>query len=171
MSTNDSTTMVWNDKVKPRDYNAQTGQYHQTLTEQYKVYVEMADRMSSRRGLTNTFFLTSNSAFVVLAAPALHNNPISAPWILLMFIALASQCVIWYTLLGSYRRLSSAKYRVVGQIEERLPIRPWAAEWNHLDSSNNSRRHWRLGVLERWVPILFIFVYVIASVYAATRLF
>lgn len=32
------------------------------LLEQYKIYVEMADRVSARRGLTNTFFLSLNSA-------------------------------------------------------------------------------------------------------------
>jgi hypothetical protein len=30
--------------------------------EQYKIYVEMADRISARRGMTNTFFLTLNTA-------------------------------------------------------------------------------------------------------------
>ena len=32
------------------------------LLEQYKIYVEMADRISARRGLANTFFLTLNTA-------------------------------------------------------------------------------------------------------------
>ena len=34
------------------------------LIEQYKIYVEMTDRISQRRGATNTFFLTFNTAIV-----------------------------------------------------------------------------------------------------------
>lgn len=164
------TTDLWNQKISPRDYSAEAEKYQQALIEQYKIYVEMADRVSSRRGLTNTFFLTSNSAFVVLASPALSNKPVSAPWVLLVLVALASQCAIWFSLLGSYRRLSSTKYRTVGQMEERLPARPWAAEWSELGTGTGIRRYWRLGLLERWVPLVFLLVYMIAATYSLTRI-
>ncbi len=36
------------------------------LLEQYKLYVEMADRISARRGLTNSYFLTLNTGIVAL---------------------------------------------------------------------------------------------------------
>ena len=38
--------------------------YDGALLEQYKLYVEMADRVSARRGLTNSFFLTLNTSVV-----------------------------------------------------------------------------------------------------------
>ena len=42
--------------------------YDAAVLEQYKLYVEMADRISARRGLTNTFFLTLNTTVVGLVA-------------------------------------------------------------------------------------------------------
>ena len=53
---------VWN---APLDSGSRSGQGEydrETILEQYKIYVEMADRISARRSLTNTFFLTLNTA-------------------------------------------------------------------------------------------------------------
>lgn len=36
------------------------GLYHQLLMEQYKVYVEMSDRVSTRRTFAHVFFMTFN---------------------------------------------------------------------------------------------------------------
>ena len=41
------------------------------LLEQYKLYLEMADRISSRRQSANSFFLSLNTALVALVGSAL----------------------------------------------------------------------------------------------------
>jgi hypothetical protein len=42
--------------------------YQAAIMDQYKLYVEMADRTSARRSLMNTFFLTLNTGiFTVIA--------------------------------------------------------------------------------------------------------
>ena len=51
---------LWNDKGGPPGTSNQDPASSVVL-EQYKLYVEMADRVSARRGVTNTFFLTLNS--------------------------------------------------------------------------------------------------------------
>ena len=53
-SVNDIREVLWNEEF------ADPAQ----LLEQYKLYVEMADRISQRRGAANTFFLTFNTAVV-----------------------------------------------------------------------------------------------------------
>jgi hypothetical protein len=47
---------LWNPQVNPTSYKGPAEKYESAILEQYKLYVEMADRISNRRGLTNTFF-------------------------------------------------------------------------------------------------------------------
>jgi hypothetical protein len=54
------------EQIEARLWNAGVTDVEQALLDQYKLYVEMADRISARRGLTNTFFLTLNSAIFAL---------------------------------------------------------------------------------------------------------
>jgi hypothetical protein len=56
---------LWNDapdRVGPRDATT----YESAAPEQYRLYVEMADRVSPRRGLMNSFFLTLKTAVFTL---------------------------------------------------------------------------------------------------------
>ena len=53
---------IWTPDAYPAHSREESKDYSFVLLEQYKIYVEMADRISARRGLTNTFFLTLNSA-------------------------------------------------------------------------------------------------------------
>ena len=55
------------ENVRPTVWNTAAGfpdgdKDRAATLEQYKLYVEMADRISARRGLTNTLFLTLNTA-------------------------------------------------------------------------------------------------------------
>lgn len=136
--------------------------YVTALLEQYKAYVEMADRVSARRGLTNTFFLTLNTA-VLTAVGVFWNRPTDAArWILLIpLLALLGECLAWFWLVRSYRQLNTAKYMVVGALEERLPASPyWRAEWKALGEGRNPQQYLPLSHLEQWVPFLFGLIYV-----------
>src|SRR4051794_23317808 len=57
----DISASLWAEAVSDAD-----AAYRSAVLEQYKIYVEMADRISARRGLTNTFFLTLNTAIFTL---------------------------------------------------------------------------------------------------------
>jgi hypothetical protein len=153
---------LWNTAVSPTQYTSESEKYQQAIMEQYKTFAEMADRISNRRTLANTFFLTTNSAFVILVSPTLSGTSAGAGWKNLVMLALICQCVIWFSILGSYRRLSSAKYRIIGEIEDALPIKPWHHEWQIMGASKGLQRYWRLGYLERWVPGVFLIAYATA---------
>lgn len=136
--------------------------YSHALLEQYKIYVEMADRISARRGLTNSFFLTLNSSIFTALAFLLANRPHVSSWLLIFpTIVFATQSMTWFWLVRSYRQLNSAKYAVVGALEERLPASPyWRAEWKALGAGEDPARYWPISHLEQWVPILFAITYV-----------
>ena len=131
--------------------------------EQYKTYVEMADRVSARRALTNTFFLTLNTAVFTLIGVFLQNHQEAATWLLVFpLIALLGQCGAWFYLVRSYRQLNTAKYQVIGQLEERLPASPyWRAEWTALGEGKDRSKYWPLTHIEKWIPILFAATYLV----------
>ena len=58
-------------------------------------------------------------------------KPGGSTWLLIFPLIIAlGQCVAWWWLVRSYRLLNTAKFRVIGVIEERLPAAPyWRAEW------------------------------------------
>lgn len=155
---------LWNDDIGPGAYDEPGTRYRSAVLEMYKTYVEMADRISARRALANTFFLTLNTA-VLTAFGVLWSNPPSAPpWLLVIpLAALFGACGAWFYLVRSYRQLNTAKYEVIGALEERLPASPyWTAEWTALGEGRDRSLYWPLTHLEQWAPILFASLYVLA---------
>lgn len=124
--------------------------------EQYQLAVEMADRVSARRGVANSFFLTVNTALIaVIGGTDLRwYVPVAG-------IAFAAS---WWALLRSYRDLNRAKFKVILEMEDRLPVRMYGDEWTVLQESRGPRRtrlvkYYELGQIERLVPALFALLY------------
>jgi hypothetical protein len=136
------------------------------LLEQYKLYVEMADRISARRGLANTFFLTLNTAIFTLFGVFWQRPPHGSHLLLVVpWLALVVQCLAWFWMLRSYRQLNTAKYAVVGALEEKLPSSPyWRAEWVALGEGRDPTRYWPLSHVEQLIPGLFAACYSIGLV-------
>ncbi|MFG3510309.1 hypothetical protein ACGF5F_32970 [Streptomyces sp. NPDC047821] len=152
------------DDVRPTLWNtsAPASPDQVVLLEQYKIYVEMADRVSARRSLTNTFFLTLNTAVFAVIGTFWRGLPANASWLLVFpLLAVLIQCGAWFFLIRTYRQLNSAKYAVIGAMEERLPASPyWSAEWKALGEGKDNAKYWPLTHLEQWIPSLFAAAYV-----------
>ncbi len=141
--------------------------YIDHVLEQYKIYVESAERVSSRRNLANTFFLTLNTAIVASSA-AVYTKGITITgkwWIIFPLIAIELLCFSWMRLIKSYRQLNSGKFKVIGEMEKKLPASPyWNAEWKVLGEGKDSTKYKPLTVVETWIPILFGLLYLIGAV-------
>jgi hypothetical protein len=130
------------------------------VLELYKLAVEMADRVSARRGTANAFFLTVQTTFVALVGlglPKLSNAPWWAPTSL--FLAGLTLSAAWWLQLRSYRDLNTAKFTGINKIEERLPVKIFADEWEQLrrDPVHGWRtRYAELGTSERVIPVVFV---------------
>jgi hypothetical protein len=138
------------------------------VLEQYKLYVEMADRISARRAQANTFFLALNTGVFALFGVFWQDRPstltalLVAPWAMLVV-----QCLAWFWILRSYRQLNTAKYAVIGALEELLPTSPyWAAEWTALGQGKDPARYWPVSHVEQTVPALFAVAYTIGLLLA-----
>lgn len=150
---------LWNEHVTSMSYAEAGERYQQALLEQYKLFVEMADRTSNRRILTNTFFLTLNTGLLTTLAGVLSHKRITASHLVIPLIALMMECLVWFTLIRSYRLLNSTKYRIVCTLEQKLPAKPWSAEWSRLGTGAGVGRYRRLSLSERWVPLFFAVFY------------
>ncbi len=134
--------------------------------------VEMADRISARRGTANGFFLTINTGLVALVGSATLRWYVAASGIVFSGT--------WWLLLKSYRRLNTAKFSVIIEMEERLPKQVFGDEYRHYQESGRkpgsaetvisdagrrtrmtawTNKYRELGEVERVVPIVFALIY------------
>ena len=132
--------------------------YNSLLLEQYKIYIEMADRISQRRMLANTFFLTLNTSIIAIII-TVSSGFDSIQNIIIVSTSVIS-CIVWAALLRSYRTLNTAKFEVIGAMEKKLPCSPfYNAEWKSLKYGENKGVHIPFGAIEKLVPFLFIMLY------------
>ncbi len=139
----------------------------------YKLTVEMADRVSARRGAANSFFLTIQTALASAAAllsgtdRALDADRLGAVVISVVGIVLSCS---WWVLLRSYRDLNRAKFSVILGIErDHLPVQPFGDEWESLKADPVPwwrGRYAELSTVERVVPIAFLLVYLVLGLRA-----
>lgn len=140
----------------------------------YAVSVEMADRVSARRGLANQFYLSIETlllgvpAFFGLSTPTDdHFDPRSAMLLAAIGVVVSAA---WWLQLRSYRQLNAAKFEVILKIEaDHFAIHPFSDEWDSLkkDRVEGWRgRYAELGTVERLVPIVFLIVNVVVGVWA-----
>ncbi len=135
--------------------------YRQHLFDQYKLAVEMADRVSARRMQANTFFLAVNTGVLTVFANLVKDRIISGLTGALPIIALLALCFVWWRIVRSYRQLNSGKYAVILELESLLPVAPYAAEWKALGEGRDPRRYLPLTHVENWVPRLFGALYLL----------
>lgn len=138
----------------------------------YKLTVEMADRMSARRAVSNAFFLTVNTTLV--AVVGLHRETEGSALLpISVCIAGIAVAACWWFLLRNYRKLNEAKFAVINKIEaDHLPVKPYLDEWAVLSSGDAPKGRLKrvkaglrqLGNVERVVPIVFALLYVMLLV-------
>jgi len=134
----------------------------------YKYAVEMADRVSARRAVANSFFLSVNAGLAALLGgkDLRWYGPVAG----IVFT------VAWWSLLVSYRQLNGAKFEVINKLEEQLPVHLFTDEWHELKRMKGesrpfalwpprATREWlrsfhELGAIERIVPVAFAFIYI-----------
>lgn len=159
---------LWNTFESNDFYSINQEKRQEHLLEQYKIYVEMADRISARRNLANTFFLTINTLILSATGFIFEKIHLIEPrWLVIFpFIGIILICVVWIWLITSYRNLNSAKYEVIGDMETQLPASPYGnAEWVKLGSGKDFRKYLPLTTIEIYIPILFSLTYLIILIY------
>ena len=137
--------------------------YIEHLLEQYKIYINSAEKISDRRQKANEFFLGLNTALVALLgfiATKTSQNSITAILVLASLSGM-TMCYLWYRMILSYKGLNSGKYKVVHAIEARLPLALYDTEWEALGRGQDKKIYWPFTHIETRVPWIFIVIYLI----------
>ena len=126
--------------------------------ELYKLMVEMADRVSQRRQVANSFYLSINTLLVGGSA-YLGTNTASARTTLLISLVGVMVCIYWVKAIESYKTLNTAKFSIINEIENSLVIKPFTDEWAKLDPDGDGKRHKPFHETEKFVPRVFVGMY------------
>jgi len=137
--------------------------YKDHLLEQYKLYVEMADNISSRRQTANAFFLSVNTLLLsglgVVFAGITDFKAQNSLAPVIPAIAGILFSYTWTMLLSNYAKLNEAKFRIINTIELELPISPYRTEWKYVDEGKDPKKYVPVTAIESYVAWLFIVVY------------
>jgi hypothetical protein len=140
-------------------------EFDKHLFEQYKLYVEMADRISARRMLANSFFVGVHTALITAFTVLLKEKLLSPTLLgLTPFFAVVLLCFVWWRVVHSYRQLNSGKFRVIHALEQMLPTAPYDAEWQVLGKGKDRSLYLPLTHVENWVPVSFGLLYGLLAV-------
>ncbi len=144
-----------------RDGEKYGSKFQDHLLEQYKLYVEMADKISSRRASANEFFLTINTLLLSGLSLTSGLRPTGTNLVLPIFAAIAgiSFCVVWIQTVRTYRTLNGVKFDLIGKVESRLPATMYATEWRVLSARGDTGHYRALSDVEKWVPVVFMLLY------------
>ena len=161
--------LVSNDKVEDdlglfnftqEEYGEDFGKH---IIEQYKLFVELMDRVTQRRLNTNTFFLTANTALIAALSGLSTSHLISSQNFLLIDLLTAFAgillCVEWWGVIISYTQLNNGKFTIIHQIETRLPLSMFKAEWKALGNGGKNELYKPITRIEKLIPAVFIFLY------------
>ena len=134
-------------------------EFHSHLLEQYKLYVESADKISSRRDLANNFYLTLNSALFAISGYLSLLNKQSLIYLIIPFAGMVIS-FYWLKIITSYKNLNSGKFKVIHELEKNLPAKLFYYEWNSI-GNGKTKEYIPITLVEKGIPKVFMVVYLL----------
>lgn len=136
------------------------------ILEQYKLYVEMTDRISERRHKSNSFFLTINTILISSITGFLGlNQEFSTPiiWVIAPIVVGIIISWSWLDMIQSYNQHNAGKFRVIHALEKQLPANIYKVEWDALTKSIGTS-YKPFTQIEKNIPIVFISLYLLIGI-------
>ena len=130
------------------------------ILEQYKLYVNSAEKISDRRALVNRYFVSIQSLVLVSLGVFSQNFESN-----LLIITLGAVCglvlsVIFFLMINSYSSINTVKFELIHDIEKKLPLRLYKMEWDNL-KRGNGLKYIAFSEIEKWVVAVFFFIHII----------
>lgn len=136
------------------------------LLDQYKLYVEMADRVSARRIDASKLYSSLLTGLLAVTSFILNQGVPQQGVLLAMSCLGFILCIVWILNIRSYKQLNFLKFQVIHEMEQRLPFPCYDREWQILKHEEGAHGYLRLSMVERYVPFLLMIPYLILLVYA-----
>ena len=158
--------------MSPDEYGEK---YSDHLFEQYRLYVEMADRVSQRRDQSNRLYVTLLAAIAAILVVVVRTAPPhdggGLPSLPIVFLASATfgsiLSAVWCINVWSYRILNSAKFRVINELEKKMPFDGYSQEWRIIKSRNRLERNLQLTKVEQVASVAVLCVFISLGIYSA----
>jgi hypothetical protein len=138
------------------------------LLREYELYVEMVDRTSARRVDASKLYISLLTGLLAVISFIIEfSAPARIQKIVLISIGFLGfgLCGVWFLNIRSYRQLNHLKFKVVHEIEEKLPFACYTREWEILREQEDVLSYLRLSKIERGIPILLAIPFLILLVY------
>ena len=134
--------------------------------ELYKFYVEMTDRISARRATANSFLLAVNTFLLSFLSMAGNMTAIAhSLWLYCLAATGILICLAWVVLIESYRKLNSAKFKVIHEMESQMSYAPFTKEWEYAKNGDGVV-HKPISKVEPYIPYAFMVLYIAAAIIA-----
>lgn len=138
------------------------GLFNAELLEQYKLYVQSAENVSSRRVASSRYMLTVNSALVALYS--FQPSIIDQPWFAILVPILGILVsLLWYQIIVSHRNLNSVKFKIIHELEQSLPVALYTHEWRLADEGRG-KSYRSVTNIEQWIPLVFFVLHLVLLV-------
>jgi hypothetical protein len=145
------------------------------IFQQYKLFVELTDKVSDRRNIAHSFFITLNTFLFVIGSATLKNNDpntINYYWLIIASVGGLLISITWICLIDRYGKLNSAKFKVINALENKLPTKPYFAEWKIVKSKEIKPKKYRTFTkTEVWIPWAFLLIYILTMAYSINAIF
>lgn len=133
--------------------------YIKLCFDQYKHFVDSAEKVSERRLKANVFFISIQSLLISLIGLFNVDKDISHNSLIVLAILGCLISIVWWVYINSFKQLNKLKFKVIHEMESFVPFRSYSYEW-FLDK-NKAEKYIRLSAVEKVVPFFFIGLYLL----------
>jgi hypothetical protein len=169
MNTNPVSSESEKTGIFNRSYEAED---KELLLEQYKLYVEMHDRISARRSQANSFFISLLSGLLaIFSISSNRENGITPPVIGLVVGSLGTVlCALWNFNIRSYRRIVDREIHVMLEMEKYLPFYCYNRESTMRAKDLDNKTYLRPTSIEQLTSIIFLIMYLGLMIYSLLKI-
>ena len=121
--------------------------------EQYKIFVESAEKNSEKRVTQNNIYLTINLAFL---SYILFQKPNLVETIITSFVGLII-CLVWLLTIINFCKRNKVKFDIINEMEEEFG-NLYKEEWKRISILTP------LSTYEKFLAIIFVMVYIIIPI-------
>lgn len=132
---------------------------HAELLEVYKLHARSADLVSLRRDRMHHLFVAVFTVVGVVFGAVVRfseSEPLPPAALDLIAIAGIALSLVWFALVRSYQQLNSGKFAALHRLEEEMAFPFYKIEWEILKEGKDFKVYWKLTVVERLLPLVFL---------------
>jgi hypothetical protein len=132
------------------------------ILEQYKLFLQTSEDLVNRRQNVNSFYISISSALIAIMGVFCTFDFGKKAELVICFLFCLIGIIIsvsWSKILSCYGNLNSSKMKIISNIEKKLPLSLFDAEWAALSDKLNKKKYISFTETEKIIPLLFEIVY------------